>query len=175
MTRFVTIIAMSVAASVLATGAKAQSVRDVICETPFETVDNEPPPKLFIDPPLAEPLSRGAIVLQYRVENFHIVPVVGAAAANVSPRIGHLHIAVDDLPWHWAEASDNNTIVIVGLPPGPHAILVDLADPQHRVLTGQIVKFTVPAAKPHMHRLQLSRDAHFQILRSAFRLRGRLR
>lgn len=151
MNKLAVTIAMCVAAAVLVTDAQAQSVKDVIGSTPFETIDNEPPAKLFIDPPLAEPLSRGAIVLQYRVENFHIVPVVGAAAAQVSPRIGHLHIAVDNLPWHWAEASDNNTIIIVGLPPGPHTISVDLADPQHRVLTGKIVKVTVRETQSHMH------------------------
>jgi hypothetical protein len=151
MTKFTTIFAVSVAALAFAPGARAQSVKDIIGATPFETLENEPPPKLFIDPPLAEPLSRGAIVLQYRVENFHIVPVVGAAAVNVSPRIGHLHIGLDDLPWHWAEASDNNTIVIVGLPPGPHKVSVDLADPQHRVLTGKIVMVSVPSAASHAH------------------------
>ena len=151
MTRFIAIAAASVAALALAPEAYAQSVKDVIGATPFETIENEPPPKLFIDPPLAEPLSRGAVVLQYRVENFHILPLVGAAAVNVSPRVGHLHIGVDDLPWHWAEASDNNTIVVVGLPPGQHKISVDLADPQHRVLTGKIVRVTVPPAASHAH------------------------
>jgi hypothetical protein len=151
MAKIIGFIAVGAASAALATAASAQSVKDVIGATPFETVDNEAPPKLFIDPPLAEPLSRGAIVLQYRVENFHIVPVVGAAAVNVSPRIGHLHIAVDDLPWHWAEASDNNTIVIVGLPPGPHKISIDLADPQHRVLTGKVVSVVVPETAAHTH------------------------
>jgi len=70
---------------------------------------------------------------------------------NLSPRIGHLHIGVDDLPWHWAEASDNSTIVVVDLAPGPHKISVDLADPQHRVLTGKIVVAMVPPASCHSH------------------------
>jgi Family of unknown function (DUF6130) len=48
-----------------------------------------------------------------------IVPVFGERALNVSARGGHLHITVDDLPWHWADTSNNNTIDIVGLPPGP--------------------------------------------------------
>jgi hypothetical protein len=143
-------LSLALAATIPASAIAAQSVKDVVGATPFETVANEAPPKLFIDPPLVEPLSRGAIVLQYRTENFHIVPIVGAAAVGVSPRIGHLHIAVDDLPWHWAEASDNNTIVIVGLPPGPHTISVDLADPQHRVLTGQVVSVVIPPADTGM-------------------------
>jgi hypothetical protein len=62
-----------------------------------------------------------------------------------------LHITVDDMPWHWAEANDHKTIIVVGLPPGAHNIHIDLADPQHRVLTGPTVRFTVPTAKPHAH------------------------
>jgi hypothetical protein len=152
MHRWTWIVAVGLASAALASGVSAQGVKEVVGATPWETVDNEPPPKLFVDPPLAEPLSRGAIVLQYRVENFHILPVVGAAAVSVSPRIGHLHIGVDDLPWHWAEASDNNTIIVVGLPPGPHKISVDLADPQHRVITGKVVAVTIPGAAPvHQH------------------------
>jgi hypothetical protein len=139
------------AGAAFASGAFGQSARDVVGPTPWETLDNQPPPKLILDPPLAEPLSRGAIVMQYRVENFHIVPIVGAAATTVSPRIGHLHIGVDGLPWHWAQADDSNTIIIVGLPPGPHKISVDLADPQHHVLTGQVVNVTVPAQASPAH------------------------
>jgi hypothetical protein len=52
------------------------------------------------------------------VENVRIAQVFGAGALNVSPRVGHLHITVDNLPWWWADASDNNTIDIAGLPPG---------------------------------------------------------
>jgi hypothetical protein len=53
---------------------------------------------------------------------------VGAGALNVSPRIGHLHITVDDLPWWWADASDNNTVDIAGLPPGQHKVTITLVD-----------------------------------------------
>jgi hypothetical protein len=34
-----------------------------------------------------------------RVENLRTLPVLGAAARNVSPRVGHVHVTVDDLPW----------------------------------------------------------------------------
>jgi Family of unknown function (DUF6130) len=81
----------------------------------------------------------------------HIVPVFGAGALNVSPRIGHLHIHVDDLPWGWVETSDNNTISVAGLPPGQHKILVELVNAEHHVFAGcaecrQTVMFTV---SPH--------------------------
>jgi vacuolar iron transporter family protein len=39
---------------------------------------------------------------------------------------------------------DNNTIVVVGLPPGQHKVLIELADPEHHIFTGQTVTFTVP-------------------------------
>jgi hypothetical protein len=70
--------------------------------------------------------------------------VLGTGALNVSPQVGHLHVTVDDLPWRWGDFSDTRTIVVVGLPPGPHKVLIELADPEHRILTGQTVTFTVP-------------------------------
>lgn len=151
MTMLIKTIAAIAAGTVITTSALAQSAKDVVGATPWETVANEPAPKLIVDPPLAEPLSRGAAVIQYRTENFRIVPVVGAAAIGVSPRVGHLHITVDDLPWHWADASTGNTIIVVGLPPGPHKINIDLADPQHHVLTGQTMRFTVPTGASSTH------------------------
>ena len=79
------------------------------------------------------------------------LPVFGPAAVAVSPRAGHLHVTVDDLPWHWADASDDQTLVVVGLPPGPHKILLELALPDHRVLSGQTVSFVVPATTGAHH------------------------
>ncbi len=76
------------------------------------------------------------------------MPVFGPAGLGVSPRIGHLHITVDDLPWHWADASDSNTIDVVGLPPGPHKVLVELASANHQILTSQTVRFIVPEKQP---------------------------
>jgi hypothetical protein len=35
------------------------------------------------------------------------------------------------------------TIVVVGLPPGQHKVLIELANPEHHVFTGQTVTFTV--------------------------------
>jgi hypothetical protein len=140
------LIAAVVAGAMLATGALAQSAKDVLGPTAWETVDNEPPPKLVLDPPLAEPLSRGIFVAQYRTENFRIVPVVGEAARSVSPRVGHLHVTVDSLPWHFVVADDSNTIIVAGLPPGPHEVHAELADPTHRELGGQTVKFVVPGS-----------------------------
>jgi hypothetical protein len=144
-------IAVVATCTMLSSGALAQSAKAVVGATPWETTENEPPAKLIVDPPLAEPLSRGAAVIQYRTENFRIVPEVGNTAVGVSPRIGHLHVTVDDLPWHWADAGTSNTIIVVGLPAGQHKITIELADPTHRVLTGQTVSFIVPGAGAHAH------------------------
>ena len=67
--------------------------------------EQQPAAKIVVDPPLAEPLSRGVVFIQYRTENLQIVPVFGPKALDVSPRIGHLHVAVDGAPWVWAETS----------------------------------------------------------------------
>jgi hypothetical protein len=145
--------------ALLATDAFAQSAKEVHGASPYVAIENEPPPKLIVDPtPLAAGLAHGIVWFQYRVENVHIVPVFGAGALNVSPRIGHLHIHVDDVPWGWVEASDNNTVSVAGLPPGQHKMLFELVDPEHHVFAGcaecrQTVTFTVPetvsAAHPH--------------------------
>jgi hypothetical protein len=61
------------------------------------------------------------------------VPVFGPAALDVSPRIGHIHVTVDDAPWHWADAS-GETLIVQYLPKGPHRILIELVDANHQAL-----------------------------------------
>ncbi|MFL5332103.1 MAG: DUF6130 family protein [Geminicoccaceae bacterium] len=131
------------ASSVVAAGAAAQSARDVRGPSPLVAIENEAPAKLVVDPPLAEPLAQGRVFIQYRTENLRVVPVFGQGALDVSPRIGHVHITVDDAPWHFVDAS-GETVILVGLPPGQHKMLFELADPTHKVITSQTVTFTVP-------------------------------
>jgi len=120
-----------------------QSAKDIRGASPLVSIDNEAPPKLIVDPPLADQLARGAVFIQYRTENLRIVPVFGRGALSVSPRVGHIHITVDDALWHFIDAS-GETVVVVGLPPGPHVVLIQLADPTHRVIASQTVHFTIP-------------------------------
>ena len=122
----------------------AQSARDRCRPAPVIPLASEPPAKIIIDPPLAEPLaSRGVVVIQYCSENLHIVPVFGPNALAVSPRVGHLHVTVDDAPWRWADAS-GNPIILMGLPPGPHKVLIELEDANHRTLDQGIVTVVIP-------------------------------
>ena len=150
------VFAAAAAVALLATNAFAQSAREVRGSTPYLAIENEPPPKLIVDPPLAAGLAQGVIWIQYRVENVRILPVFGAGALNVSPRVGHLHIHVDDLPWLWADASDLNTIDMAGMPPGQHKVLIELVNANHQVFPGcatcsHTVTFTVPetTSRPH--------------------------
>ena len=154
MTLIATLVAAA-AGTVLVTSAFAQSAREVRGASPYVAVENEPAPKLIVDPPLSEGLALGVFWAQYRVENVRIAQVFGASALNVSPRVGHLHIRVGDVPWWWADASDNNTVDIAGLPPGEHKVKIALVDANHKVFPGQvvIVTFTVPAsANTQAHR-----------------------
>ncbi|HEX2554291.1 MAG TPA: DUF6130 family protein [Microvirga sp.] len=146
MTTLIRTLAAVAAGTMLATAAFAQSARDVSGASPYVEIENEPAPKLIVDPPIPEGLTQGIVWIQYRVENLRIVPVFGAGALSTSPRVGHLHITVDDLPWWWADASGNNTIDIAGLPPGPHKVKIELVDPNHNVFPGQVatVTFTMP-------------------------------
>ncbi len=137
-----------------ATGSYAQSARDIQGPTPYIEIDKEPAPKLIVDPPLEEGLKIGVYWAQYRVENLRIVQVFGKGATNVSPRVGHLHIIVDDLPWWWADASNNNTVDIANFPPGQHKVKIQLVDTNHNVFPGQEVEqtFTIPeGVKVHKH------------------------
>jgi hypothetical protein len=155
---YLTALAIAAAASsVLATNAFAQSTTDVRTASPYVAIENQPQPKLTVYPtPLPQGLAMGIVWIQYRVENVHIVPVFGAGALSVSPRIGHLHVHVDDVPWGWVEANDNNTISVAGLPPGRHKMLVELVQPDHHAFPGcaecrQTVAFTVPETTSHSH------------------------
>ena len=103
----------------------------------------QPPARIIVDPPLPGPLSEGRVFIQYRAENLRIVPVFGPKALEVSPRIGHIHVVVDDAPWHWADASGEQ-LIIVGLPPGPHKVEITLASANHQPLDRAIVEFVIP-------------------------------
>lgn len=112
--------------------------------TQFVQIENEPPAELFVDQPLEGPLARGAVIIPYRTKHFRILPIFGTNAIDVSPRTGHLHVSVDDLPWRWADAGGNGAVVVNGLAAGPHKILIELATPVHGVLIGKTVSFIVP-------------------------------
>jgi hypothetical protein len=120
------------------------SAKDILGASPLVAIDDEPPARLIVDPPLPGPLSAGKVFIQYRAENLRIVPVFGQGALDVSPRIGHVHITVDDAPWHFVDAS-GETVILVGLLPGAHRVLFELANPVHQVITSETVKFTVPS------------------------------
>ncbi len=105
------------------------------------------PARLVVGPPLPEFLARGLVIIQYRAENLRIVPVYGPAALEVKPRIGHIHLTVDDVGWHWADASGEQ-LIIQGLGPGPHSVRIDLADPTHEVIDSQTVRLEIPPRAP---------------------------
>lgn len=143
----VQLLAVLVTAGTLVTAiAFAQSAKEIRGASPYLELTNEPAPKLIVDSPLPDGLAHGIFWAQYRVENLRIVPVFGAGAGQTSPRVGHLHIQVDDQPWWWADASDNNTIDIAGFPPGQHKVKVQLVGANHNVFPGQVatLTFTVP-------------------------------
>jgi hypothetical protein len=144
MIRTMLIAPLALTLTVTSAAQPADSVREA---SQFVPIANEPPAELYVDPPLAAPLERGAVIIPYRTTHFRILPIFGTSATNVSPRAGHLHVSVDDLPWRWADAGDNGAVVVNGLPAGPHKILIELATPEHQVLTGKAVSFVVPVPR----------------------------
>jgi hypothetical protein len=139
-----TFIGLIAAAAVLcASPALAQTAREILGPAPVVPLASEPAPKIVIDPPLADWLAQGRVVIQYRAENLRIVQVFGPNALDVSPRIGHIHLTVDDAPWRWADAS-GEALIINCLLPGPHKVLIELVNANHQTLDKGLVTFVIP-------------------------------
>jgi hypothetical protein len=137
------VIGIAVALSALS--ASAQTAKDVKGATPLVAIQNEAPTQLIVDPPIPEQLALGRVFIQYRTENLRILPVFGKAALEVSPRVGHLHYYLDDQSYPTVDSS-GETVVLVGLAPGPHKVRLELADAIHRPIAGcsKVVPFVVP-------------------------------
>jgi hypothetical protein len=114
-----------------------------LATSPLVAIQNEPPAVLIVDPPLPAPLALGRVFIQYRTEHLRVLPVFGQGALSVSPRVGHVHVTVDDTSWHFVDTS-GESIVLVGLEPGAHKVLIELADSTHRIITSKTLRFTVP-------------------------------
>jgi pimeloyl-ACP methyl ester carboxylesterase len=110
---------------------------------PVVPLASQAPAHLIVDSPLPAQLARGYVVVRYRAENVRIMPVYGPAALDILPRIGHLHVTVDDLPWHWLDSS-GEPMSINGLRPGPHKVLIELEDPTHKVIDSSTIAFEIP-------------------------------
>ena len=135
----------AIAVALFALAAAAQTAKDVKGATPLVAIQNEAAPRLVVDPPVPEQLALGRVFIQYRTENLRILPVFGNAALSVSPRIGHLHYYVDGQSWPIVDTS-GETVVLVGLKPGPHTVRLELADATHTPISGasQVVEFSIP-------------------------------
>jgi hypothetical protein len=138
-------VLIALAVVLFAVAAAAQTAKEIKGSTPLVAITNEPPVKLIVDPPIPEQLALGRVFIQYRTENLRILPVFGNAALSVSPRVGHLHYFVDNQSWPTVDTS-GETVVLVGMPSGPHKVRLELADATHKPIPGasQVVEFTIP-------------------------------
>lgn len=108
---------VSAAALLLSAIAASHAAQEAFPPAAVVPLATQPAPSLVVDAALSAQLAKGLVVIRYRAENLRIEPVFGPAALDVSPRIGHVHVTVDDAPWHWAEAS-GEPLIIQG-PPVP--------------------------------------------------------
>ncbi|WP_294056504.1 DUF6130 family protein [Sphingomonas sp.] len=132
----------------MSTPALAQTAEEVLGPAAvLPLAGQQPAPRLFADPPRPEALARGLVVIQYRAENLRIVPVYGPNALDVTPRIGHVHVTLDDAPWHWVDAS-GEPIILQYLPAGPHTLLIELVDANHKPFDRAVISFVVPPRPP---------------------------
>ncbi len=98
---------------------------------------------LSVNAPIASLLLKGVVVIPFKAEEVKIAPLYGEAAAQVLPRLGHLHVTLDSAAWHWVHA-DDGPIVLQGLSSGKHQLTLELADAAHRILASRTVEFIVP-------------------------------
>jgi hypothetical protein len=110
---------------------------------PLIALKDEPPPRLVVDAPIPSQLAEGRVVISLLRAQSEDPSRLRGSGAGVSPRLGHLHITVDDGPYRWLDTS-GQPVVVNKLPPGPHRILIELVDPTHKTLDRQVVSFTIP-------------------------------
>ena len=139
---------MKVFKTLVAAAVGAMLSAGVFAQSAVVPIDSEAAPRLIVDSPLPGPLANGVVYIPYRVENLRILALGGSAALDVSPRVGHLHIMVNDLGWQWADYGQSNTIILIGMPRGEHTVLIEVVDPKGKVYTGQKVSFTSPGPRP---------------------------
>ena len=70
----------------------------------------------------------------------------GPKALDMSLRVGHLHVTVDDTHWYWAGAS-GEPVIFNSLPAGPHKVLIELVNANHQTLDQGVVNFVIPAKR----------------------------
>jgi hypothetical protein len=106
---------------------QTQTAKEIRGPAGVVPLTSELPAKIIIDPPLAG----------------RIVQVFGPNALDVSPRIGHVHVTVDDASWHWLDGS-GEPVTMNGFAAGPHKVLIELVDANHQVLDKGVVTFVIP-------------------------------
>ncbi len=138
---------ITAAAVLSATIAVAQTAREVRGPAPVVPLADQPPARIIVDPPLAGLLSLGRVVIQYRTENLQIAPVFGPNAVDMSPRLGHIHVFVDNASWRWLDAS-GEPVTINGLASGAHKVRIQLVDANHQPLDQTVIDFVIPEGPP---------------------------
>jgi hypothetical protein len=120
-----------------------QPTATVSVQSPKPSANGQAPAKIIIEPLEQDKLAKGLLYLYYRTENLQIAPVFGPDALKITPRLGHLHVRLDDTPWYWTYAS-GQPVIVAGLSPGSHRIAIDVVDANHQVLTQSVIEFEVP-------------------------------
>ncbi|MFT4053797.1 MAG: DUF6130 family protein [Novosphingobium sp.] len=101
-------------------------------------------PSLTLSAPCAEALQDRQVYIAFRVDNMAVIPLYteinGDTVTTLTPKIGHLHVTVDDAGYSWIHAS-NDPIYFGPVTPGTHTVRVDLVDAAHETLQTQTVRF----------------------------------
>jgi Family of unknown function (DUF6130) len=91
----VRLLALVIATPLVALSAPVALAQPATAAAVLPLTASPPVPRIAVDAPLAESLSRGVVFIRYRTEDLLVVPVFGPKALKMSPAIGHLHVALD--------------------------------------------------------------------------------
>lgn len=104
-------------------------------------------PTLTLLPVRADVLKDGYVYLPFHVENLTILPLYteihGKETTSLRPKIGHLHVMVDNNGWNWIHAIAD-PIYFGPLPRGAHQVKVELVDAAHQVIEVKTASIVVP-------------------------------
>ena len=140
--------ALTSAETNLKKASNAMNPLNVACrDAPQSTVvpiENEPAPRLTVEPPLPGPLS----------QRRRLHPLQGGEPAHpAAGRFGRTQRVPACRPsaYHgrqpalaWADYGQSNTIILIGMPRGRHKLLIELVDAEGNVFTAQTVTFDSP-------------------------------
>ena len=93
---------------------------------------------VILSPEDGQAIKGAVVVVKFEARNFRIGDFTKNTA--IDEHEGHLHIQLDDQAYNTIHTADSNVFVYVGVKPGPHVLIVDLAHNDHSPLNKKVAR-----------------------------------